>query len=343
MGGLAQPGYYIPIAEKSAFTRLNSRVSLALVLHRRHGLRNLAMPETFVSSITSTGIKTSSTGTFEEHIRLTAILQLIMDQIQAPLKGKVAVVTGGSRGLGAGIALKLAEQGCSHIAITYNASKAKAEEVLQAIHTLSPKIKTHAFAADLLRENFGQHVVDLTLSGLGVDHIDIVIANATNTEGDKLFPVSKLTRKQWDDDVAGNAWSSIDLARCAVLKMPPGGRIIMISSGASKMPLGELYISYGAAKAALESISKNLAATWGMQYGITVNSISVGATLTEGLRKSMDAAGEEFEQKAKEMTMLKRHGEVEEVANIVAFVASPAASWIIGEYDLVRDLNVKLT
>lgn len=257
-----------------------------------------------------------------------------MDQVPAPLKGKIAVVTGGGRGLGSSIAIKLAEQGCSHIAISYSTNKAKADETLATIHKVSPKIKTHSFAASLLEEKFGNHIVEEALSGLGVDHLDIVVANATNSSGDKLVPVSQLTRQAWDEDVIGNAWSSLDLARTAVVKMPPGGRIIMISSGAARMPTGEYLLSYAAAKAALESVSKNLAMAWGPQYGVTVNSISVGATKTDGLQKSLDALGPQFETMTKEASMLKRHAEASEVASIVAFIASPDASWIVGKFNV---------
>ncbi|KAK4494928.1 hypothetical protein PRZ48_014284 [Zasmidium cellare] len=253
-----------------------------------------------------------------------------MDHIPAPLKGKVAVVTGGGRGLGSAIAIKLAEQGASHIAISYGSNKTKAEETLATIHKISPNIKTHSFQADVLQDNFGSHVVKETLSGLGVDHVDIVVANATNTEGDKVTPASKLSRQEWDDAMTGNAFSSLDLAREAVLKMPRGGRIIMISSGAAKHPTGEFLIAYGAAKAALECVSKNLAMAWGPQYGVTVNSISVGATKTDGLQKSLDAFGPEFDAMTKDFSMLKRHAEASEVASIVAFIASPDASWIVG-------------
>lgn len=266
---------------------------------------------------------------------------LNMDHIPAPLKGKIAVVTGGGRGLGSSIAIKLAEQGCSHIAISYSTNKVKADETLATIHKISPNIKTHSFASNVLQENFGTHIVAEALSGLGVDHVDIVVANATNSSGDKMVPASQLTRQAWDEDVTGNAWSSFDLARAAVVKMPPGGRIILISSAAARMPTGEFLIPYAAAKAALESISKNLAMAWGPQYGVTVNSISVGATKTDGLQKSLDAMGPQFETMTKELSMLKRHAEASEVASIVAFIASPDAAWIVGKCSAVgiRDVD----
>lgn len=104
----------------------------------------------------------------------------------------------------------------------------------------------------------------------------------------------------------------------------------MISSGASKIPNADPNVGYGAAKAALDSVSRSLASMWGPKYGITVNSISVGATLTEALKAGVEQRGPEFEKYISEFSMLKRIGEVQEVADIVAFVASPQAGWIIG-------------
>ena len=81
----------------------------------------------------------------------------------------------------------------------------------------------------------------------------------------------------------------------------------------------------------MDAVSRNLAAAWGMQYGVTVNSISVGATDTDATRGAVELWGSQFEEMAKSFSLLKRFGEAEEVAKIIAFVASPQASWIIGE------------
>ena len=98
------------------------------------------------------------------------------------------------------------------------------------------------------------------------------------------------------------------------------------------MPFGDPMVLVGAAKAALDSITRNLAAIYGPQKGITVNSIGVGSTDTEAVRKAMSQWGEEYTQMAINFSPLKRLGSPEEVANVVSFVASPEASWINGRY-----------
>lgn len=199
-----------------------------------------------------------------------------MDSIAAPLKGKVAIITGGSRGIGAGIARRFAEHGCSHIAITYSKEKAKAEEVLASIRQLHPDIKTCTFSADLLDAEFGPKVVKQAMEELGTTHVDIVVANASLVDVHTMVAPDMLTKQHFDTTMAGVAWAAFSLATAAIGHMPPGGRIIMMSSAASKLASGGLTTAYSAGKAALESITRNLAAEWSVKHGITVNSISVG-------------------------------------------------------------------
>ena len=254
-----------------------------------------------------------------------------MDSIPAPLKGKVAVITGGSRGIGAAIAKIFALQGCSHIAITYNTNKAKAEEVLASIRETSPKIKTAAITADVLDPEIGPKVVKQSLESLEIDRIDIMVANAAYVDVNGFPPVAEITKEKWDKVITGEAWAPLSLAQEVIHHMPPGGRIIMISSGSSKVASGDPMITYAAGKAAMDAVSRNLGAAWGPKYGVTVNSISVGPTDTDATQAAFKAWGAPAEQMMKDFTLLKRIGTADEVANIVAFVASPQASWIIGE------------
>ena len=255
-----------------------------------------------------------------------------MNTIPAPLKGKVAVVTGGSRGIGAGIAQKFAEEGCTHIAITYNTNKDKAQQVLASLREVSPNIKTCAIAADVLDPEFGSKVVKQALAALETDHIDIMVSNAAYIDVKSYIPVADLNKEDWDLSISGLAWAPLSLAKEVIHHMPHGGRIIMLSSGSSKVAQGDPLISYAAGKAAMDAVSRNLAAAWGLKYGVTVNSISVGATYTDAIMEGIKLWGPEFEKMAKEFSLIKRFGTVEEIASIVAFVASPQASWLIGEW-----------
>ena len=107
--------------------------------------------------------------------------------------------------------------------------------------------------------------------------------------------------------------------------------MIFISSGSSRFPGGDPFIAYSASKAALDTISRNLAVAWGVKYGITVNSISVGPTATDAITEAIEKGGPAFEEMLSNVTLLKRIAQPQEVADIVAFVASPGASWITGE------------
>ena len=253
-----------------------------------------------------------------------------METVPAPLKGKIALITGGSRGIGAGTARKFAQQGCSHIAITYVNNKDAADRMLSAIQEISPKIKTCAVQADLLNPDFGPKVVKETLGGLGVDRLDIVVSNAAPVSTDKMIPALTMNKEDWDYMIQGNAWAPLSLAQAAVNHMTPGGRIIFISSGSSKIAFGDPSLAYAAGKAALDAVSRNLAAAWGIKYGITVNSISVGATLTDAMEQAFESWGDEHKRVVESFSLLKRIASVEEVADIIAFVASPQAQWIHG-------------
>lgn len=253
-----------------------------------------------------------------------------MESISAPLAGKVAIVTGGSRGIGASIAVTLARQGCSHIAITYSSAAAKAQAVLEEIHAISPKIKTTAFSADLADADFGKHVVQQALKGLEVDHIDIAISNAALVEVANFPKTATVTRDEWDAMQHGTCWAPLDLARRSVEVMPPGGRIILISSAASSMASGDPLTSYSVGKAGVEAVGRNLAAMYGPAHGVTVNSISVGATGTEALQTAVDTMPKEFGDKMNAFSLFNRIGKPQEIADIVAFVASPQASWMTG-------------
>ena len=131
--------------------------------------------------------------------------------------------------------------------------------------------------------------------------------------------------------ITANAWAPLVLAKSTIQHMPRGGRLIFISSGASRYPGGDPFISYSASKAALDTISRNLAVAWGIKYGVTDNSISVGPTATDATKEAVEKGGPAFEEMIRNVTLLKRIAEPQEVADIVAFVASPGASWITGK------------
>ncbi|MCJ1265008.1 hypothetical protein MMC22_004883 [Lobaria immixta] len=182
-----------------------------------------------------------------------------MDTIPAPLKGKAANITGGSRGIGAAMARKFADNGGSHIAITYCTNKDLAEKkVLASVRELSPKIKTRAFAADLLNLDFGQRVVEQALAGLAREQINIVVSNAAPNAIKNPVEVESMTKKDFDFHVTDSAWASLSLVKAAIRHITRHGRIVIVSSVASKFAFGEPTVAHSAAKAPVDSIRK----TW---------------------------------------------------------------------------------
>lgn len=251
--------------------------------------------------------------------------------IPAPLKGKVAIVTGGSKGIGRETALNFARKGCSHIAITYVQDSGAAGEVLKAITDISPDCHAVAIKADVKHRDFGKEVIHQSLSRLSTDHIDILVSNAGVQDIDDHVPASQMSYEHFEKIMIGQAWAPLQLSIEAIKYMSAGGRIIMNSSGSSKMANGDPFIMHCCSKAAMDSIARNLAVIYGPRMGITVNSIGCGCTDTESLRKSIQVNGPEFGKLAENLSPLKRLGRPEEVANIISFVASPEASWINGK------------
>jgi 3-oxoacyl-[acyl-carrier protein] reductase len=256
--------------------------------------------------------------------------------IPAPLAGKIALVTGGSRGIGAVIARVLARQGCSHIAITYAAKKSGAEATLQKIKEVHPDVITHAFQAELTDPNFGECVVKEAMKGLKTDHLDIMVSNAGITDIKLLKPVASLTKEEWDMVMTAEAWAPLALAREAYERMSSDshGRIIFISGGQSRLAAGDPFVTSAMAKSALEAAARNLGRVYA-QKGVTVNSIGVGPTATETMvGPELEAANPGHKEMAASLPVLGRLGTMEEVAEIVAFVASPQASWMTSKFSM---------
>lgn len=236
--------------------------------------------------------------------------------IPAPLNGKVAIVTGGSKGIGRETALNFARKGCSHIAITYVQDSAAAAEVLKAVAEISPDCHTIAIKADVKNREFGKEVVQQSLSKLGIDHIDILVSDAGVQDIDDHVPASQMNYEHFQKIMIGQAWAPLQLSLEAIKYMSAGGRVIMNSSGSSKMANGDPFIMHSCSKAAMDSNARNLAVIYGPSKGITVNSIGCGCTDTESLRKSIQSNGPEFGKLVENLSPLKRPGRPEEVANI---------------------------
>lgn len=235
------------------------------------------------------------------------------------LSGKVALVTGGSRGIGAGIALRLAEEGAS-VAISYMKNKSKADEVVAKLIQLD--VRAAAFKADASSGAESQKLVDAVVIELG--RIDILINNAGVNEGQLLENISlEHYQRVFDVNVKGVIATTI----AALKHIPEGGRIINISSELSKYTVPG-YSVYSATKAALDTLTR----VWAQELGyrkITVNGVAPGATVSDMYEAAVpdEAARQELIDK----TALGRIGQPDDIAAVVAFLASEDACWITGQ------------
>jgi 3-oxoacyl-[acyl-carrier protein] reductase len=232
------------------------------------------------------------------------------------LKGKVAIVTGASRGIGAAIAKRLATEGASVI-VNYSGSEARANEV--ALSVTSEGGKAKAIRADMRDPAAIKRLFNETLESFG--RLDILVNNA-GTFAPKSLEES--TDEDFDAIFDLNVRAVFLAAREAATRMNEGGRIINIGSiNGDRMPYpgGALY---GASKAAVAGLTRGWARDLG-PGGITVNCVQPGPIDTE-----MNPADGESSSFQKQMTALGRYGKAEEVAALVAFLASPDAANVTG-------------
>ena len=242
-----------------------------------------------------------------------------------PLAGKVALVTGGARGIGRATARKLAVAGCD-VAVNYFNSHDEAEAVCAEVRGLGRRAR--AIQANVgSPESVGELFDEL---GKHWDRrLDILVSNAASGV---LKPVLEMTLKHWRWCLETNALALALLAQRAVPLMPEGGRIVALSSlGASRAIPGYGFI--GASKAALESLVRSLALELGPR-GIRVNAVSAGVVDTDALRSfpNRDALLSEFAERAPAGKALT----VEDVAGAVYLLCLPEAAMVTG-HTLVVD------
>jgi 3-oxoacyl-[acyl-carrier protein] reductase len=232
------------------------------------------------------------------------------------LAKKVALVTGGSRGIGAAIAKRLAGDGAS-VAITYVSDAKAAADVVKAIEDAGGKaIAIQANAADA---EAVKSAVEKTVAALG--GIDVLVSNA-GTAIPKSFEDSTLEDidKMFDINVRG-----VLVATQAALKhMKSGGRVITIGSCVGERMMTPGLVAYSATKGAVKMFTQGLAREVGGR-GITVNNVQPGPIDTD-----LNPASGDWAAPQKANTALNRYGTVDEVAALVSFVASPEASYITG-------------
>ncbi|KAK2752491.1 short chain oxidoreductase [Colletotrichum kahawae] len=247
------------------------------------------------------------------------------------LAGKTAVITGGSRGIGRGIAIHFARKGIANIAITYVSNKAAAEETLKACRELGAQ-RTCMIQANMVEHDVGQRVINEALSGLEAKTIDILVNNAILGNADRPKAVTETTPEGFAEMMHANVFSPVSLTVAFMPHAPAyGGRVINISSIAGKQGNRDPIMTYGASKAALESFTRSFAEQYSAQKGMTFNSVSVGPTATHAFENAKNTFPADFlDQQVRDITAAARIGEPEDIAYVVGFLASEEGRWVNG-------------
>ncbi|MBR8252601.1 SDR family NAD(P)-dependent oxidoreductase [Burkholderia ambifaria] len=241
------------------------------------------------------------------------------------LKGKTALVTGASRGIGRAIAERLAKDGAT-VALTYNASKSGADEAIAAIE----KAGGTAFAihADLVDAAtvpaLFEKLDDEFTQRNGSRALDILVNNAGNSG---WLGFKDATPESWDTLMAVYARAPFFIIQAALDRLADGARIINISSAAATKPVTAAPV-YSMAKAAINTLTHTLAIELGPR-GITANAVAPGFTRTDA--NAAFRENPELVKAAEAQIALGRFGEPSEIAAVVAFLASDDGHWVTGQ------------
>lgn len=232
------------------------------------------------------------------------------------LKNKCALVTGGSRGIGAAIVKRLAREG-ANVALTYSSSPDRAQQVAKEAEALG--VKAIAIQADSSDAEALVSAVERAATELG--GLDILVNNAGIAE---MAPIDDFKLADFDRIFAINVRAVFVATQAAVKHMKEGGRVINIgSTNAERMPFQGGAV-YAMSKSALQGLVQGLSRDLGPR-GITINNVQPGPVDTD-----LNPASGEFAESMKKLMALPRYGHVDEIASFVAYLVGPEAGYITG-------------
>jgi 3-oxoacyl-[acyl-carrier protein] reductase len=235
------------------------------------------------------------------------------------LEGKVAVVTGASKGLGAEIAKQMAVEGAS-VVVNYSSSKAGADKVVADITGKGGKAV--AVQADVSKPDDIKKLFAETKKAFG--KLDVLVNNAGIYE---FAPLEGITVENFNKQFGLNVLGLILVTQEAVKHFSGGGSVVNISSVVGKLALPGATV-YSASKAAVDSITRTLSAELGPKK-IRVNAVCPGMVETEGNYTAKE--GSDFRKEVEEKTPLGRIGQVDDIAPAVVYFASDDSKWVTGE------------
>jgi 3-oxoacyl-[acyl-carrier protein] reductase len=239
-------------------------------------------------------------------------MEIDMTNNTPTLSGKVAFIQGGSRGIGAAIAKRLARDGAA-VALTYSQSAQHAETLVKEIQAAGGK------ALAIKADSASEGAIQQTLSTFG--QLDILVNNAGVLA---IAPIEEMSIEDIDRTLSINVRSVVIASQEASKHLNDGGRIINIgSTNAERMPFAGGAV-YAMSKAALVGLTKGLARDLGGR-GITVNNLQPGPVDTD-----MNPENGEFADSLKQLMAINRYGRAEEIASFVAYLAGPEAGYITG-------------
>lgn len=237
-----------------------------------------------------------------------------------PLAGKVAIVTGASRGIGRAIAERLAADGADVI-VNYAGSRDKAEEVVAQIHAAGGRAV--AVQADIADGAQVARLFEQAQARSG--RIDIVVQNAGIIDS-MAGSLAETPDEVFDQVFAVNTRGTFLVLREAARRIADSGRIVVLSTVITRAGYPGTAV-YGGSKAAVEQFVRTLANELGPR-GITVNGVLPGMTETDMMRAVMSPEAREY---AIAQTALRRMGQPEDIADVVAFLAGPDGRWVTGQ------------
>lgn len=236
------------------------------------------------------------------------------------LKEKVAIVTGASKGIGAGIAKALAAEGAA-VVVNYASSKAGADKVVADIQAAGGKAV--AVGGDVSKQADAENLVAKAVEHFG--RLDVLVNNSGVYE---FSPIETTTEAQYRRMFDINVLGTILMSQAAVKHLGKGGSIVNIGSAVTRLTPAESTV-YTGTKGAVDAITGVLARELGPR-GIRVNAVNPGMVITEGVQTA-GFAGSDFETWATSQTPLGRVGQVDDIAPIVTFLATDDARWVTGE------------